>query len=150
MRTLTYLATLAIAAVPAYWNYDLNKSVQYLRHHDSAVPFFAYYRYGVMTDSVVFNVTGANCNETLTELMPAFEAFVREMRYTPGITEVRLAWEGETIAVLPQSALENRWQLSQQAQPINQDPLAAALGCSSEGSLVVDWARFKPNGSAIT
>lgn len=150
MRMLTYLAAAATFAVPCYWTYDLNQTVDHLRHNNVSVPFFAYYRYGVVTTSVVFNVTGADCEESLGQLMPAFEDFVSQMQHETGVAEVRLAWDGETIAVMPRSALERRWEASSAPHTLARDPLATALSCTTEGELVVDWSRYKPVGSALT
>lgn len=149
MRLITSLALMAAIAVPGWKAYTLNTSLNGLREDPQSVPFFAYYRYGFMTDSVVFNVNTESCATVIADVIPSFEQFVDEMQALDP-REIRLAWRGETVAVVQRSAAETIWHQTTWADPYAFEALSRAIDCSSDDELIIDWMSLAGPPSAVT
>lgn len=149
MRLITSLALMAAVAVPGWKAYSLNTSLTDLRSQDHSVPFFAYYRYGVMTDSVVFNINTESCATVLGDVIPSFRQFVDVMQ-DQNPREIRLAWRGETVAVVQRSAMESIWHETAWTDAYPIETLSSAVRCTSEDDLFIDWMSLAAPHSAVT
>jgi len=140
---------MAAIAVPGWKAYALNASLSSLREDPHAVPFFAYYRYGIMTDSVVFNINTESCAMVLGDVIPSFRHFVDVMQ-DQNPREIRLAWQGETVAVVQRSAMETIWHETAWNSPYPMETLSSAMRCTSEDDLFIDWMSLAGPRSAMT
>ncbi len=148
MRKFTKLALLAAVVVPIWKIHTLNASVDHLRKTHEAVPFFAFYRYGFQTGSVVFNVNAQQCSDVVDNVIPAFHAFLAVMQ-AENPREVRLAWQGETVAVVQRAAMETIWRSNSWRASYTLDPLAQAVVCTQDGDLLIDWELLMSEKSVL-
>lgn len=149
MRIITSLVLGAVCLIPLARIYSLNASVDYLREGPDAVPFFAYYQYGIDTDTVVFNINGASCGDVVADVIPRFREFISVMR-THNPQEVRLAWQGNTVAVVQRPAMQTIWHETLWRSDFALDPLSRAVRCTTDDTLVIDWTVLRPEGAATT
>lgn len=148
MRLLTSFVALVLLATPVYNAYALNTSVSHIRDDPEAVPFFAFYRYGFVQDSVVFNINSDNCTSVIDDVIPTFRAFVTTLQ-SDNPREIRLAWQGETLAVVRRSAMESIWHETAWTGAYALETLDAAIQCTPENELYFDWYILTAPATAV-
>lgn len=148
MRKLILALVVLICGLPIYSTYQLNASVAHLKGGAQGVPFFAYYRYGVMPSSVVFNITTTHCTEAVGNVVPAFRSFVASLEDVQP-NEIRLAWNGQTVAILNVTAYDEATREVQWDSGYSLATLAQAVRCSADDQLVIDWMVIKTDGSLM-
>lgn len=138
MKALTSIALMIGLALPIWKAYTLNTTVDHLRNGPRAVPFFAYYRYGFLNDSVVFNISSRSCASVVEDVVPTFRRFIATLE-EENPREIRLAWHGETLAVVQRSAIETVWHETAWTDAHALESLGDTIQCTTEDDLFFDW-----------
>ena len=139
---------IAASMVPIYNTYQLNSAVAHLREGPNALPFFAYYRYGIDDDTVVFNVTQPTCADAIDAVLPAFSEFVGSLR-ADAPAQVRLAWHGQTVIVLNVAGTSDVSGNVMWDDGHSITSLERAIGCNGDDLLTIDWMMVKSDGTTL-
>ncbi len=135
MRLFIWLGFLAAFAVQGHRIQTLNDAAHSVRQHHIGLPFFAYFRYGILPDSLVFNIN-ADCHAIEGQVISAFLDFAADVKvYQPA--EIRLAWRGETIATLRRTELDLIWAHALHRVNIADNPLAYTTRCTSTNDIII-------------